>query len=164
MGMKNTCARFQGPSQKRPRSLGFFFVRRKWVRYVISLKKINGFSVGSSFFARCCLIMSNSQAGRISDFWRENFYRYDTCLGVRPTESCKMRRIFFSPPLGKSRVIIEIIEGLSLVKTSFAPRDGPPRPLKNKLAEDVTLFHWSWGSAWHQTFTLLLDIYGERHS
>ena len=47
-----------------------------------------------------------------------------TRLGVRPTGSGKMRRFFFfSPPLGKSLNIVETIEGLSLVDTSFAPRD-----------------------------------------
>ena len=40
---------------------------------------------------------------------------------------------FFSPPLGKSLNIIEEHEGLSLVDTSFAPRDSP-RPLNKKLA------------------------------
>ena len=39
----------------------------------------------------------------------------------------------FSPPLGKSLNIIENIEGLSLVDTSFAPRDRP-RPVKKKTA------------------------------
>ena len=48
------------------------------------------------------------------------------CLGVRPTLSCKMRRNFFSPPLGKSQNVIEKNEGLSLVDTNFAPRDSPP--------------------------------------
>ena len=36
-----------------------------------------------------------------------------------------MRRKVFFAPLGKSLNIIEEIEGLSLVDTSFAPRDSP---------------------------------------
>ena len=48
----------------------------------------------------------------------------------------------FSPPLGESLNIKEFLEGLSLVDTSFYPRDSP-RPL-NKTCR-VTLFHWSYG-------------------
>ena len=40
---------------------------------------------------------------------------------------------FFSPPLGKSLNIIEEYEGLSLIDTSFAPRDSP-RTVNEKLA------------------------------
>ena len=64
-----------------------------------------------------------------------------TCLGVRPTESCKMGRyLFCSPPLGKSLSIIEKVERLSLVDTSFAPRDSP-RPFTFVVGHLVTLLH-----------------------
>ena len=52
-----------------------------------------------------------------------------TCLGVPPTGSCKMRRKKnISPPINKGPTIIEKFEGLSLIDTSFVPIDSP-RPL-----------------------------------
>ena len=58
------------------------------------------------------------------------------CLGVRPTQSCKMRPNLFLVPAGKTPEYYgKKTEGLSLVDTRFAPfnRDSP-RPVKKKMA------------------------------
>ena len=82
--------------------------------------------------------MLNIGRSDVRFFSRKNL---QACLGVPPTGARKNReQLLFSPPLGKSLNIFENIEGLSLVDTSFAARDGP-RPLKN--TGHVTLFHWS---------------------
>ena len=85
----------------------------------------------SSFFAtnRFCLMLNTGRSD-VRFFARKIL---QTCLGVPPTGSCEMRRILVSPPLGKILNTIEKNEGLSLVDTSFAPRDSP-RPLNKELA------------------------------
>ena len=72
------------------------------------------------------------------DFLREKSYRH--ALEYVQPDRAKCCAFFFSPPLGKSLNIFETNEGLSLVDTSFAPRDSP-RPVIY-----VAVFHWSWGS------------------
>ena len=54
---------------------------------------------------------------------REIFYRH--ALEYLQPVCAKCGAFFSSPPLGKSLSIIEDYEGLSLVDTSFAPRDSP---------------------------------------
>ena len=49
-------------------------------------------------------------------------------------------QFIFSPPLGKSLNTIENFEGLSLVDTTFAPRDSPKPLKKNCPCYPVTLF------------------------
>ena len=95
-----------------------------WTRYVVSFKLL-GFSSGSSFFSRFCLMLNIGRSD-LRFFAQKNL---QTCLGVPPTGSCKMRGIFFSSPLGKNLNTIENIQGLSSVDMSFAPRDSP-RPFK----------------------------------
>ena len=70
-----------------------------------------------------------------------------TRLGVRPTGSCKMRRILFSSPQGKCLNIVEKTEGMSMVDASFAPR-ACPRSVKNKNGH-VTLLPSSIGHGGH---------------
>ena len=54
-------------------------------------------------------------------FLRKKFYRY--ALEYVQPDRAKCGAICFSPSLGKSLNIIENIEGLLLVDTSFAPRE-----------------------------------------
>ena len=69
----------------------WIFVRKHELRYVISFKLL-GSSVGSSFFARFCLLL-NTGGSDLRLFARK---KLQTCLAVPPTGSCKMRRIVFS--------------------------------------------------------------------
>ena len=82
--------------------------------------------------------MLNIQAGQIFDFLCENFYRHASEYVQTDCAKCGAF-FFFSPALGKSLNIIEEIEGLLLVDTSFAPKDNP-RPVKKN--GHVSLVHW----------------------
>ena len=106
------------------------------IRYFL---QIAWFCVGSSFFARLWLMLNTGRSD-LRCFWRKVLQVY---LGARPTESCKVRRDFFSPPLGKSLNMIDkwkayhwSIRG-ALLETARG---------RYFCFGHVTLFHWSWAS------------------
>ena len=97
-------------------------------------------------------------------FFGTNFYR--RALDTLQSGRAKCGAIcFLRPRLNKVWKSLKTIEGLSLVDTSFAPKDSP-RPFNIKMAMlpcyPVTLlhFHWSWGSVWFQICSRWRDIAG----
>ena len=52
---------------------------------------------------------------------------------------------FFRRCLKKAKLLLKKSEALSVVDTSFAPRDSP-RHKRNEIGRHVTQFHWSWRS------------------
>ena len=138
--VEHVCKKSGSISQKRHGHLAF--CAQTLVRYVISFKLI-GFGVRSSFLSRFCLMLNTGRSD-LRFFARKNSTDMPWSTSSRFVQNAA--QFFSSPPLGKSLNTTEEYEGLSLVNTSFAPRDSP-RPRKKKSpCHPLTLFHWSWGS------------------
>ena len=96
----------QNFSGRRGHLFGLLCVKMSKMRY---FRKLLGFSVGSSFFARFCLMFITG--GSDLRFFARKILQV-ACLGVPPTNRFVQNaaRSFSSPPFGKSLNIIERYE------------------------------------------------------